>query len=81
MIHSIMVLQNLWAAFIQAVEVLAERHPYVVKPSAGQVGRWGMCFAIASVIGCASINPDGGSYPQVGFLHPISYVYDVTTCR
>lgn len=57
--------QGLWAAFIQAAEGLALRHPYVVKPSGGQVAQWGMCFAIGSVLGCVMVNPDGGSYPQV----------------
>ena len=37
---------------------------YVIKPSAGQVARWGVCFSLAAVVGCWSINPDGGSYPQ-----------------
>lgn len=55
---------NMWGAFMQECAVLAERHPYVIKPSAKQVGMWGVCFSIASVVGCAAINPDGGSYPQ-----------------
>ncbi len=36
----------------------------MIKPSAGQVARWGVCFSLAAVVGCWSINPDGGSYPQ-----------------
>ena len=37
---------------------------YVIRPSTGQVARWGVCFSMAAVVGCWSINPDGGSYPQ-----------------
>jgi hypothetical protein len=55
---------NMWGAFMQECAVLAERHPYVIKPSGKQVGSWALCFSIAAVIGCAAINPDGGSYPQ-----------------
>jgi hypothetical protein len=55
---------NMWSAFMQECATLAERHPYVIKPKASQVGSWALCFSIAAVIGCASINPDGGSYPQ-----------------
>lgn len=55
---------NMWGAFMRDCAVLAERHPYVIKPSGKQVGSWAICFSIAAVIGCAAINPDGGSYPQ-----------------
>jgi hypothetical protein len=30
---------------------------------------WCMCCAEAAVIGCAAINPDGGSYPQWEQVH------------
>lgn len=47
----------------------ALQHPYVVTPSAGRVGSWVACGALASVVGCCFINPDGGDYnvwlPQV----------------
>ena len=66
--------QNMWAAFMQAVEGLAQRHPYMVTPTAGRVGQWGMCFALASLTGCASIDPDGGSYPQVSYPLPRTHI-------
>ena len=30
--------QNMWGAFMQECAGLAERHPYVIKPSGKQVG-------------------------------------------
>jgi hypothetical protein len=38
--------QNMWGAFMQECAVLAERHPYVIKPSGKQVGSWALCFSI-----------------------------------
>jgi hypothetical protein len=47
----------------------AQEHPYVVKPSAGRMGSWVACGALAAVVGFCCINPDGGDYgvwiPQV----------------
>jgi hypothetical protein len=47
----------------------AHQHPYVVKPSAGRMGSWVACGALAAVVGFCCINPDGGDYgvwiPQV----------------
>lgn len=56
----------------------AQQHPYVVKPSAGQVGSWVACGALAAVVGCCFVNPDGGDYnvwiPQV-CICPLSLVW------
>jgi hypothetical protein len=47
----------------------AAQHPYVVKPSAGQVGSWLACGCLMAVLGFCCVNPDGGDYnvwlPQV----------------
>jgi hypothetical protein len=36
----------------------------VHRPKVVIVADWCMCCPEAAVIGCAAINPDGGSYPQ-----------------
>lgn len=38
--------QNVWGTFMQECSQLAERHPYVIKPSGKQVGSWAICFSI-----------------------------------
>jgi hypothetical protein len=50
--------QNMWGAFMQECAVLAERHPYVIKPSGKQVGSWALCFSIGERLKYASAYTD-----------------------
>ncbi len=38
--------QKTWAAFMSELQALSHRHPYVIPPSAKQMGKWGACFAM-----------------------------------
>ena len=44
------------------VDVLAREHPYVQRPGAGDVAKWGFCTLVGSVVGVCCMNPDAGSY-------------------
>lgn len=49
--------------------MLAERHPYVIKPSGKQVGSWAICFSIGELlVGLAT-----SSVTQAGSMkmHPV----------
>lgn len=48
----------MWGAFMQECAVLAERHPYVIKPSGKQVGSWALCFSIGERVKYASVHAE-----------------------
>lgn len=54
--------QATWEAFMSDVDVLAREHPYVQRPGAGDVAKWGLCALLGSVVGVCCMNPDSGNY-------------------
>jgi hypothetical protein len=56
--------QATWESFMCDVDVLAKEHPYVQRPGAGDIGKWGICTLVGSVMGVCCMNPDSGSYPD-----------------
>jgi hypothetical protein len=53
---------GLWGSFMTQMQQLADRHPYVVKPSGSQMLNWVLCGLLGAIIGLCAVNPDGGDY-------------------
>lgn len=51
-----------WESIMSDMDLLAKEHPYVARPTAKDVGAWGLCALMGSVVGVCCMNPDAGNY-------------------
>lgn len=53
-----------WESMMRDMDLLAKEHPYVQRPGAKEVGQWGLCALLGSVVGVCCMNPDAGNYEE-----------------